>query len=1414
MFSIGEGGGSGGDDPNRNDPDPGPTGDMDADDNDDPDRIDPDDDPTAREADDLREQLRRRVRTVVPENGTSEDIVPGSDPADLIQLILDAEGLVGRIATADLPTLQGYAETEVPSIEARVEKGRRNVEARGRDADRIAEEESRIGLHDAALDGEKERLDEARNAVRDHLAKRPLTNQILKDAQTALDTAERIALEIYQVATQRSEERDRIARAVQEIKSDPGATEDEKSELDEARKKVNETLAATPLTDQVLQDAASALEKANQVASQIREAVEERRQERKRILSELEKIKDDPDAAEDEKVTLAEAVTKVTDTLDQTPLTDQVLQDARTLLQAVQKTAGELATAARGRRDTHDRIAKEGEAIIVAGVLPDQIEQLTTARKDLADALDKPVTADNNKIAQKKLDTLKDIATRVTDELRVLGDEQGINDLCAAAGIEIEDYPALEKGLGGRKAVLECRAAFTAQELGTFCKDFGGADALGPLISDLGGASKFKTLMTELGGSAALLSLVKDAGLEGKAIKKLCEDLGPKLMADMLKAGVSAQDVKALHTAIGDKAEAFKTLAKDAGLDAKPKAMMALFKIGCGGDPAKFQTLCEGFSGDDEDDKLKRQNLKGLVEKGGLGDAPEAFGAMLATGCDGDPAKLAELGGAFDTDERREGLARMLTDGGLAGKTPPPPLADTDVDAKCLAMMLKTGKGDSSDARAEALADLCGEMNEATCKELKTTLTEGGLGQSPEALGHVVGIGCDGKAAQLKEFTKAFKDPDAAKKLKQALTDGGLKGSTPPLKDGEIDPKCLGQILKDGAGPPPVTDADRMGKAATLLKGLDKTDCESFQKVLSEGGLGQAPEALGHVIGIGCGSDPATLKKLNTGLATEDARKGLARMLDKGGLKGKSGALGATDIDPKCLGTMLKTAGGQKPTGMSDADYATKCCTDFGTLCTGMDNDACMGLKKTMEDSGLCRDPEVLGHLVGTGCKADGAKLKKLTAELNKPNNGANLKNLLEKGGFGTLDNTGAANGTKKDCLAHLFEPGCDGDPAELTKLLTALNNTGANPNALSDLKGVMKTGELGQHPQVLGDFYKHGCLTAPDGPPDGKGAKNPKVLIDMIGEFRGGEAAKFKDLMTTGGFSKWDAGTGTSRLGSVMRYGLTPKNGAQDGKKLKRMYNSFKNSPDGDKVADLNTMMNALEAANDTILEKSQPGHPNQPGKGLRNVCSSPKHNNSPNELYRNFYKPLNAHGCVTVGMQRDDLIQNAASFELAPVALPAPLNSNEYVETINPASGAIDFRVGHACGRHTRKHQAFHLNNSSETTLYPRQVDKAGLKAMVVDALDNGTATFAPNQGPLGVRANGQPKNVPAQDVHDLPANGFQRCDIARGGETMRVGLAQDGGTPNVKITQFYPKPNNPPDPLVTFDNTDMAAMRNVLV
>lgn len=542
----------------------------------------------------------------------------------------------------------------------------------------------------------------------------------------------------------------------------------------------------------------------------------------------------------------------------------------------------------------------------------------------------------------------------------------------------------------------------------------------------------------------------------------------------------------------------------------------------------------------------------------------------------------------------------------------------------------------------------------------------------------------------------------------------------------------------------------------------------------------------------------------------------------------ESGVSGQGDISTDCLLKLLQLGAGPKPGGISTSEDLTRRCDALVGIAAKMDDSAAAGLKTILANGGLGTDPEVLGQLVGIGCEGDGDGFANLAKELAKDDTPARLKDALQKAGLGSLDDAGTATGTATTCLAKLLNPGSDGDPAELAKLLNALDST----QKLADLKGVMITGELGNHPEVLGDLYRNGCLASPDGAADGSGAKEPQVLIDMIGEFRGTDAGKFKELMTTAGFDSWDATNGVSRLGSVMRYGFTPDGGSQDGKKLRQLYDAFKPSSTNDHLADLETTLAALEAAPDWVLETSTAGAPNQPGKGMRNVMFAGSHNGSPSDLHSIFFTELQTYATANatsgaVGrLSLDELIQNAASFEHEPV----PLGSGSSTVTLSDGTTA-QLRLDHVLDRHTRKYQDF---QHTKTTLYPRQVTETEIEEIAASTLDSlGSAApprqfsnnaLGPDPSPNRPPAHPPPgaKRNPPQDMHDLRGD-YVFYDLVPGtyddtggaqAVTSKIGFVPTpltiGPPPEIYVGQLFPRTG--PD-LITVHKHDMRAMKQAL-
>ncbi len=625
----------------------------------------------------------------------------------------------------------------------------------------------------------------------------------------------------------------------------------------------------------------------------------------------------------------------------------------------------------------------------------------------------------------------------------------------------------------------------------------------------------------------------------------------------------------------------------------------------------------------------------------------------------------------------------------------------------------------------------------------------------------------------------------SVKPLQDLTREGGFAGN----------PEALVALFAEGCG----GDA---GQFETLCASFDTSqDRERLKGLIDDGGLGAAPQALGALFAIGCGGDPAALKQLGRAFDGDGKRADLARLLDAGGMAGKTGPVGAGEVDPNCLGQLLKL-------GAGDGADAKKRAAMLQKLTAGLDEPACRNLAKSLKAGGLGKEPEVFGHLAGIGCdRGDAVKFAALVTGLGSDTGKlTGLDDLLKQGGFGTLDGADTATGTDAKCLAKLFLPGCEGDPGELSKLLTGLGG-----NNFANLKGVMTDGELGDYPEVIGQLYKHGCITDPDGASNG--AKNPQALKDMIGEFSGPHGpGQFRDLLVNGGFATPGK---EARLGSMMRYAFAPKNppgGAQDGKKLKQLHTAF----DGH-MGDLETTMEAMESAPAHVLEPGAPGAPNQPGKGLRNVVNAPGHGGNATQLRGKFFNRLNARvggatppgGVPNLGL--NDLLATAASFEHTNVT-----QNNVEVQAGGGGCSGTDFDMDHAAGRHTRKHnkvQNSHGSPTAPTTLYPRNVTETELEQLVRGSLGN-TGAAGRNGG--GYHPNNG-KNDPPRTQGDLnhpnthPTGRFTRYrNVSDGGtERSRIGFNR-GPHGRLAITQFFPEGGTD---LVQVNHRDMTAMRGAL-
>ena len=1205
------------------------------------------------EADDgtgeLRDQLLRRLRELVPEDATADTLVPGASSGEVTSLL----------------TLAGQLADEIPDA----------------DRDRLDE-----------LDADIESLAPGLQRAQDAVAKRQLDRKEIEERGKAVTEA--------------------------------GSTPDQKDRLAQARKTLGDVLAL-PLTDQSNVNAGREVG----VLEQLAEAVQQEELDREALVTRLGEVVPGTTAEELVPGAMAEDLSDVLETAKQLGLDiaaakgselaglGKRIDELEPLIEAVETEVGK-------RQTEHKRIAGEGAKVEVSGHLDDQKQRLADARKDLAKALESPVTPGRNKTAGDALLALQDLAKAVTEELDSLGGEAGIGQLCAAVGFDASAYAALETALGGRKATAAMLKTFTPAKLGGLAKGLGGGEAGAKKLADLaggfGGPAGLADTVASLdpGGQDRLLALVTKGNLAPAAVTKLRDDLGVEFLGALMGDSHDPAAAIAIQAELGGNVKALQDLATDGGFAGKPKALAALYSKGCGGDAKVFAALCVDFGNPDD-----RAKLKGLVDGGGLGDAPDCLGALLATGCGGSAAKLKEMGTAFADPltgaASRDGLKRMLTTGGLAaGKGTPP---DGDVDPACLGQMLKQGGG-------AQLAKLVAGLDATACGNVAVALKKGGLGTEPEAFAALVDQGCGkGDPAKLGGLVAELNTgPAKLKGLNDLLKEGGVGG-----KDGAGTPtgsnaECLAKLFAPGCDGKPA-------ELAKLLTALGPDDLANMKGVMTTGGLGKAPDSLAQLLAKGCDGDPAKFKAFGTAFADpltgDDSRKGLERLLTTGGLAAGKGTPPDGDVDSACLGLMFKNGGGPQ----------------LAKLAAGLDATACGNIGATLKKGGLGTEPEVFAKLVDDGCgKGDPAELGALAAELNSdPAKLKGLDDLLKTGGFGTKDETGTATNIKTDCLAKLFAPGCDGKPAELTKLLTAL--TGPD---LANMKGLMTAGGLGQRPDIIGPMYKHGCISDPDGADDG--TKEPTVLKDMMGEFAGPVGAgQFKDLLDNGGLGE----TGKQdRLGSLMRYACSNKanpGAARNGKVLKQFHTAFSGN-----MADLTTTMEAFETAPKAILEN---GSPNQPGKAFRNVVNAPGHGNGTPDatrLHSKFFTTLKNQSIATTGLviapgsparlTLKQLLQNTPTFEqeaFTAGSTPMVLGGRN-----------IDFRIDHVMDRHTRKFNTFDFSGSTKSTLYPRTETEAGVKARLT-----GTWANIPNiaRGDRPAPPPGVPKANPPMDIHDLEGN-----------------------------------------------------------
>jgi len=764
--------------------------------------------------------------------------------------------------------------------------------------------------------------------------------------------------------------------------------------------------------------------------------------------------------------------------------------------------------------------------------------------------------------------------------------------------------------------------------------------------------------------------------------------------------------------------------------------------------------------------------LKDTIAAFGNADAAKAalddlgadgLSAMVASGTAvGDVARIyTGLGGAamkalFGADNNLDRADTVLTGFGGDTATFLKVMDQSNLKTQPDALLALLDKG--ADGNAGAFATLMNSFDsDEKRSDLGGLLDAGGLGACPDVLGALAkGASADGLIA----FGEEFRDPGPRAALNKALTDGGLGAAG-------TDTGCLAKLLDK----PGEDDKKLQARSlAELLSGLTDDSRGQMKSMLDTGGLGAAPDGLAALVHTGCEAKASALNALLNATNTDEGRSGMKELMTNAGMDGsvKGGA--------GCLAQILQDSG---------TDDTTRA-TGFAGLVSGIDATIAGDLKKVLDTGGMAGHPKVLGKLVAEGCGGKATDLGALSAGIAASATAqANLKGLVDKGGFGAKVDGGDDTGTEPECLAELFKTGCEGNPAKLVPLLEAMGAT-----QQTQMCAMMKDGDLGKHPKVLANMYKHGCLA--DGQADKDGNKDPEKLKKVLAAFDGKDAL-FKDMMGAGGFGT--AGKET-RLGSVLRYGFTDKtSGVAAPEKLEQMATSFNGN-----MVNLNTMLDAMETAPAHAMLKD-PDQALQPGGGIQNILASPKHNGSARQLKRDFYDKLTvASPALPSGSTQaanrplNELIQTAASFEHEPV----PAATTEYTSRTGTK---VDIRADHILGRHTRKYKDFEVKDHN--TLFPVGMDAAAIDT----AIENTVTAMARVNGRGGNRSNnftgggiprgGERKKVPPQDVYDLRngSSAWSKDAVPIDGDTYTVKIAfkPSSTSPKVMVDQFFPDENS---------------------
>ncbi len=420
-----------------------------------------------------------------------------------------------------------------------------------------------------------------------------------------------------------------------------------------------------------------------------------------------------------------------------------------------------------------------------------------------------------------------------------------------------------------------------------------------------------------------------------------------------------------------------------------------------------------------QSDQKGLSQLKALINDGLGGGAN--LKALLTTGCDNDPAKLAAFGKAFSTGDDLKRLGQLMgvgkKDGEKTGK----------LQGETVAVLLKNGCGGRVEAFKGLATALAGDSPEAEAgrEQMRNLLEEGGLARAPEVLGGLIPPASPGSAPDqpgkdcarvLKNVATAFEGESGAKRFNVLLNSGFVPDKSKPASD-RVSAACLGDLLREGC------DGDAK-KLSGLASQLDVT-----QKV-------------------------ATL---------DDEIKELRK-------KQQSFEQQRDKLDEEADGLTGKQNKNRRDKKREQAATADKKAKEFAAELAAKQKErdtlaaSPQQFKDLLVEGGLGKHSSVLAQTFKTGCAADAGKLVAVGSAFSVKGDRDSLKAMIENGGLGR------GTGERPDLLGDMLKNGLQGDPEKLKDMAVAFNPaTGSRMSQLKEITGVFGNPPHGPPPDGPG---------------------------------------------------------------------------------------------------------------------------------------------------------------------------------------------------------------------------------------------------------------------------------------------------------------------------------------------------------